>query len=300
MDAHRHTIALDGSDATTGASSRTTTRVDRATPETPCFPIETVTPVFRLVGAKISVGLIPDPAGNFVLPAISLSDRDDPKCAAEKSAQQVVSMKEIVRIKHAGVSMRDDRVPSLRSLAVVSFAVAKPQVGESPRSGSGVYFPLEQLPPLTDSDRQLLGIAFTAFLDEVLGDAVTRRLLPRGILHRKTDGFDGRSPLASRIGVTRADTPAPMLFGMLPDPFPMSSLRMLYEHILGVPLDRGNFRRQFLEVIDLGTLVALPIFQRGVPHRAGQLFTFDHRGWERWSHEGGERVAVPDSEPAPA
>ena len=75
---------------------------------------------------------------------------------------------------------------------------------------------------------------------------------------------------------------------MMPDPFPMSSLRMLYEHILGVPLDRGNFRRQFLEVIDLGPLVALPIFQRGVPHRAGQLFTFDHRGWERWSHASGD------------
>ena len=68
----------------------------------------------------------------------------------------------------------------------------------------------------------------------------------------------------------------------------MSSLRMLYEHILGVPLDRGNFRRQFLEVVDLGPLVALPIFQRGVPHRAGQLFTFDHRGRERWSHAGGD------------
>ena len=75
---------------------------------------------------------------------------------------------------------------------------------------------------------------------------------------------------------------------MMPDPFPMSSLRMLYEHILGVPLDGGNFRRQFLEVIDLGPFVALPIFHRGVPHRAGQLFTFDHRGWERWSHAGGD------------
>ena len=93
----------------------------------------------------------------------------------------------------------------------MSFAVAKPQVAEQPRSGSGAYFPLEQLPPLSDIDRQLLGIAFGAFLDEVLGDALTRRLLPRGGLHRKTDGFDGRSPLASRIGVHRVETPAPVL-----------------------------------------------------------------------------------------
>ena len=67
----------------------------------------------------------------------------------------------------------------------MSFAVAKPQLAEQPRSGSGAYFSLEQLPPLSDSDRQLLG------------DALTRCLLPRGVLHRKTGGFDGRSPLAS-------------------------------------------------------------------------------------------------------
>ena len=68
----------------------------------------------------------------------------------------------------------------------MSFAVAKPQLAEQPRSGSGAYFSLEQLPPLSDSDRQLLG------------DALTRRLLPRGVLHRKTDGFDGESPVVTR------------------------------------------------------------------------------------------------------
>ena len=50
----------------------------------------------------------------------------------------------------------------------MSFAVAKPQVAEQPRTGSGAYFSREQLPPLSDSDRQLLG------------DALTRCLLPRG------------------------------------------------------------------------------------------------------------------------
>jgi len=74
-----------------------------------------------------------------------------------------------------------------------------PQVAKQPRSRIGAYFPLEQLPPLSDSDRLLLG------------EARTRRLLPRGVLHRKTDGFDGGSPLASRIGVNRAETPALVL-----------------------------------------------------------------------------------------
>ena len=70
------------------------------------------------MGAKISVGLVPDPAGNFVLPAILLGERDDPKRASESAAQQVADARAIVRIKHAGVSMRDDRVPLSRSLAV--------------------------------------------------------------------------------------------------------------------------------------------------------------------------------------
>ncbi len=100
---------------------------------------------------------------------LSTGERDDPECASESAAQQVADACAIVRIKHAGVSMRDDRVPLSRSLAVVSFAVAKPQLAEQPRSGSGAYFSLEQLPPLSDSDRQLLG------------DALTRCLLPRGM-----------------------------------------------------------------------------------------------------------------------
>jgi hypothetical protein len=89
-------------------------------------------PVFRLVGAKISVGLVPDPAGNFVLPAIMLGERDEPNCASESAAQQVAAAREIVRIKHAGVSMRDDRVPLSRSLAVVSFEMCLSTI--APRS----------------------------------------------------------------------------------------------------------------------------------------------------------------------
>ena len=111
MDAHRHTIVLDGPDAPHESAPRASARVERTSQETACFPIETITPVFRLVGAKISVGLVPDPAGNFVLPAILLGERDDPKCASESAAQQVAAARAIVRIKHAGVSMRDDRVP---------------------------------------------------------------------------------------------------------------------------------------------------------------------------------------------
>jgi hypothetical protein len=123
-----------------------------------------------------------------------------------------------------------------------------------------------------------------------LADALTRRLLPRHVLFRKTDGFAGRSPYEPMLGAERTeaqageDSPeAPIFVGLLPDPFPLSSLREFYEHLLGAPLDRGNFRRQFQEIIAQGPVKALPIFERGVPHRAGQLFTFDRSAWGRFA-----------------
>jgi hypothetical protein len=45
---------------------------------------------------------------------LSTGGRDDPECASESAAQQVAAARAIVRIKHAGVSMRDDRVPLSR------------------------------------------------------------------------------------------------------------------------------------------------------------------------------------------
>jgi hypothetical protein len=63
----------------------------------------------------------------------------------------------------------------------------------------------------------------------------------------------------------------------------LSALRELYERLLDAPLDRGNFRRQFHEIIALGPITALPIFERGVPHRAGQLFTFDKQAWAKFA-----------------
>ena len=79
------------------------------------------------------------------------------------------------------------------------------------RSTAAASAAVAALRAVSTEAREAFGPLIGAFLDEVLGDALTRRLLPRGVLHRKTDGFDGRSPLASRIGVNRAETPAPVL-----------------------------------------------------------------------------------------
>lgn len=262
------------------------------------FDVRCATVVFRLVKGTLCVGL---PHGNgrrrvvLVRPDAAAADEGVAN-ASLASASASMPAREIVRSGHAGV--RVVRVPEggqVPVLALVSWAIARPL---SPNGGVSTSIEAEEsfvpLDTLTDPTagavgidegiRAIVGCAFSAFLDATLADALTRRLLPRHILFRKTDGFDGRSPLESRLGVAGdAEPEIPLFVGLLPDPFPLSALRSLYERLLGAPLDRGNFRRQFQDIVSKGPVKALPIFERGVPHRAGQLFTFDRAAWTRFA-----------------
>jgi len=263
------------------------------------FDVVAATVVFRVVRGELCIGL-PFAAGAIegvrarVLPTSApdataadggLAD------AARNAAMRAVPAREIVRIASAGVRA----TPRLSgggkaSLVVVSWAIARPVVA-GPAStqtleADEVFVPLSSLPQFDETTRLVLACAFDAFLDATLADALTRRLLPRHILFHKTDGFTHRSPFETAFASARepmTEPDMPIFVGLLPDPFPLSSLRELYERLLGAPLDRGNFRRQFHEIIALGPIKALPIFERGVPHRAGQLFTFDKPSWAKFA-----------------
>lgn len=255
------------------------------------FDVRCATVVFRLVRGELRVGL-PHSAGQRRIALV----RPDPKAADAgvdaaglASATVALPARDIVRSGHAGVRVvAGPTAGRLPILAVVSWAIARPLV---PNAGVAQsleseesFVALDALEGVDPAIRSLVGCAFAAFLDATLADALTRRLLPRHILFRKTDGFTGRSPLESGLGVESAGEPEiPLFVGLLPDPFPLSSLRELYERLLGAPLDRGNFRRQFQDIIAKGPIKALPIFERGVPHRAGQLFTFDRAAWTRFA-----------------
>lgn len=272
------------------------------------FDVRVATVVFRIVRGELSVGLpitgrgdgttnrsVPTVAPNAGVEGFGLTT------AAQLAASRAVSSREIVRVSPAGVrALRTaEGTPSAdtQSLYLVSWAIARPVAATAGAAQSveaeESFVPITALSStvaLDDTSRALVGCAFAAFIDATLADALTRRLLPRHVLFRKTDGFDGRSPYESIIGADAADTrptedgPAtPIFVGLLPDPFPLSSLREFYEHLLGAPLDRGNFRRQFQDIIAQGPVKALPIYERGVPHRAGQLFTFDRTAWSRFA-----------------
>ena len=264
---------------------------------TQAFDVVAATVVFRVVRGELCVGLPRtnsdhgEPSRVVPTAAPDMRSAEAPlEAAARSAATRAVPAREIVRVAHAGVRATSTPSGSGRArLALVSWAIARPVLAGADSStaleAEEAFVPLSGLPEIDATTRGILSCAFDAFLDATLADALTRRLLPRHILFRKTDGFTHRSPFESALdsNTTASEPEIPIFVGLLPDPFPLSALRELYERLLDAPLDRGNFRRQFHEIIALGPIQALPIFERGVPHRAGQLFTFDKSAWSRFA-----------------
>lgn len=70
----------------------------------------------------------------------------------------------------------------------------------------------------------------------------------------------------------------PLGLNLLPDKFSLRELQNLYEAILGVSLDRRNFRKKFFSMdflIDTGEM------EQDVPHRPGKLYKFNFKKYER-------------------
>jgi hypothetical protein len=76
---------------------------------------------------------------------------------------------------------------------------------------------------------------------------------------------------------------APIGFNLLPEKFTLLQLMHLYEEILGIALDKSNFRRKILK---MKLLVALDEKQQDVSHRAAKLYQFDSNIYEKLSQKG--------------
>lgn len=70
----------------------------------------------------------------------------------------------------------------------------------------------------------------------------------------------------------------PLGFNLLPDKFSLRELQNLYEAILGVELDRRNFRKKFASM-DL--LIDLDEMEEDVPHRPGKLYKFNFEKYNK-------------------
>ena len=69
----------------------------------------------------------------------------------------------------------------------------------------------------------------------------------------------------------------PLAFNLLPEKFSLRELQNLYEAILGVELDRRNFRKKFFA---MDFLIDLNEFEDNVPHRPGKLYKFNFDKYE--------------------
>jgi 8-oxo-dGTP diphosphatase len=76
----------------------------------------------------------------------------------------------------------------------------------------------------------------------------------------------------------------PLGFSLLPNKFSLRELQNLYEAILGIKLDRRNFRKKFFA---MDFLIDIDEIETDVPHRPGKLYRFDYEKFEikkkKWS-----------------
>jgi 8-oxo-dGTP diphosphatase len=70
----------------------------------------------------------------------------------------------------------------------------------------------------------------------------------------------------------------PIIFNLLENKFSLRELQNVYEAILGVKLDRRNFRKKLFTT---GLLTDVGEMEKDVPHRPGKLYTFNHAQYEK-------------------
>ncbi len=75
----------------------------------------------------------------------------------------------------------------------------------------------------------------------------------------------------------------PVGFELLPRKFTLTELQKLYEEILGLQLDKRNFRKKILK---MDFLVPLNELQTGVSHRAARYYRFDKRKYMKLKEVG--------------
>ncbi|MFD1601412.1 NUDIX domain-containing protein [Flavobacterium artemisiae] len=76
---------------------------------------------------------------------------------------------------------------------------------------------------------------------------------------------------------------APIGFNLLPEKFTLLQLMHLYEEILGIEMDKSNFRRKILH---MKLLTELDEKQKDVSHRAAKLYKFDDEMYKKLTQKG--------------
>lgn len=104
------------------------------------------------------------------------------------------------------------------------------------------------------------------------------------IAHLPSLAFDHDEIIAMAINRLKGKVRyEPIGFELLPKKFTLSQLQTLYETVLGMPLDKRNFRKKLLKM-DL--LIELDETQTDVAHRAARLYQFDEAMYSQLKEKG--------------
>lgn len=88
-------------------------------------------------------------------------------------------------------------------------------------------------------------------------------------------GFDHKKILSTCIKRLQSKVSEhPIVFNLLPEKFSLRQLQSLYEAILGIKLDRRNFRKKFLM---MDWLTDINEWEQNVTHRPGRLYRFNNK-----------------------
>jgi len=112
--------------------------------------------------------------------------------------------------------------------------------------------------------------------------------------HKLTDikklAFDHKKILDTSLDRLREQImDHPIIFNLLPEKFSLRELQDLYQSILGISLDRRNFRKK---IAHKDWLLDLDEMENDVPHRPGKLYKAKTELWKKPSVKKGNRSAV--------
>lgn len=205
--------------------------------------------IFGFDGAQLQVLLIErgvEPyKGHWALPGGFLRmDESVEECAFRELREETSIESEM--LEQFGVFSAVDRDPRGRVITIAFYALVRKEAVKGGDDASDArWFDIDSLPHLAFDHNDILREA--------------RQALKRDIHHQ------------------------PVAFKMLAEHFTMPQLQRLYERILGVTFDRGNFRKKMIASGVVREEQTKPVY---TGHRPGKLFSFNLFGYGKMKEDG--------------
>ncbi len=188
--------------------------------------------------------------GEWAFPGGFVDMNEDLETAALRELEEETSIRNIFieQLYTFGKTKRDPRgrVISIAYYALVNLKDHPVQANDDAKEVA--WFPIDQLPKLAFDHQHIFEIAINRLRAKV-------RYQPIG-------------------------------FELLPERFTLTQLQQLYETILGVDINKRNFRTKILK---MGVLKKISL-QKGVAHRPAYLYQFDKNEYQKLQEERSEGI----------